>query len=308
MNSVKAPISYYGGKGMMRAKLLHLIPLGGKPYCEPFSGAGWIFFARQPAPVEVLNDLDGRIVNLFRVLQSPDTFEELKHRLTFTPYALAEFAKALEIMNDESALPVLRAWATFVAFNQAYSGSPQTRGNWSRTFVSRRGMASNVSKWLSRLNQLEAIHKRLMRVQIDQRDAIDVIEYWDNQDAVFYCDPPYHHETRANDKLSAYQHEQDHAFHERLVATLMKCQGAVVLSGYNHDVYAPLTNAGWDRIEFIVSCDAAVRGRNSGLQGAGAATGKVPRTEVVWRNPIAVEKTTGRGLFANIDTSKGDEQ
>jgi DNA adenine methylase len=68
----------------MIAKLMRHVPLGGKPYCEPYMGAASLFFARPPAPVEVLNDLDGDLVNLFRCLQDKTTFEELKHRIRYT--------------------------------------------------------------------------------------------------------------------------------------------------------------------------------------------------------------------------------
>jgi hypothetical protein len=76
--------------------------------------------------------------------------------------------------------------------------------------------------------------------------------------------------------------------HAALVATLLECRGAVVLSGYAHPIYAPLEKRGWQRKDFRTSCSAAGRVRGSGLQGKGAALRKVPRIESVWRNPAAV--------------------
>ncbi len=283
---LRAPVQWFGGKGAMTAKLMPLVPEGGQPYCEPYMGAACLFFARDPAPVEVLNDLDGDLVNLFRCLQDKDSFEELRHRLMWTPYARAEFARALDVLDDPNAPAVDRAWAFFVAKNQGFAGmTARTVGNWSRTFTQRSGMAGKTSKWLMRLSMLDAWRWRLMRAQIDSRDAIEVIRYWDCTDAVFYIDPPYHHDTRKD--VAVYAVEPDHDHHARLVQTLLSLQGRAVLSGYAHPVYAPLEAAGWRRIDFETACHAAGRGRGSGLQGKGAALAKVARVESVWINPAA---------------------
>lgn len=282
---LRAPVQWFGGKGNMLAKLMPLVPEGGRPYCEPYMGAASLFFARDPAPVEVLNDLDGDLVNLFRRLQSKDTFEELRHRLMWTPYARAEFARALDILKSDEPDPVMRAWAFFVAKNQGFSGRPVTAGNWSRSFVAAGGMADATNKWIMRLSMLDAWRWRLMRAQIDSRCAIDVIRYWDAPEAVFYIDPPYHPGTRKT--LDAYAVEPDHDHHVRLVETLLALKGRAVLSGYAHPVYRPLEDAGWRRIDFETVCYAAGRWRGSGLQGKGAAMAKVKRVESVWLSPAA---------------------
>lgn len=288
---LRAPVKYFGGKGKMLARLLPLIPSGGRPYVEPYCGAASVFFARDPAPVEVINDLDGDVVNLFRCLQDRQTFEELRHRIMWTPYARAEFARALDVLKDDAAPSVDRAWAFFVAKNQSLNGTPKTIGDWGRTFVSARGMAGESNSWIMRQSMLDAWRWRLLHAQIDNRDALEVIRYWDTPDTVYYLDPPYHLDTRV--RKIAYAHEQDHAHHERLVDTILACKGAVVLSGYDHPVYQPLVEAGWEVIRVETVCYAAGRVRGSGLQGAGAAKAKAPRVEVVWRNPRAVEMCRG---------------
>jgi|GEM_PF-707412 len=285
-----APIQWYGGKGNMVAKLMQHVPLGGRPYCEPYMGAATLFFARPPAPVEVLNDLDGELVNLFRCLQNPETFGPLKRRLLHTLYSRAEFARALEILQDHTITdPVLRAWAFYVKWNQGVTGEVRTPGNWSRVFTSSGGIAGTTNRWIMRLTMLDDWHKRLLVVQIDNRDAIEVIRYWDSPEAVFYVDPPYHQETRSKQHQIVYDVETDHNHHVQLVRTLLDCRGAVVLSCYNHPVYAPLLEAGWKKTEYKTACHSACRWRGSGVQGRGAALKKVPRTEVVLANPKAVE-------------------
>jgi DNA adenine methylase len=289
----------------MIAKLMRHVPKGGRPYCEPYMGAASLFFARDPAPVEVLNDLDGDLVNLFRCLQDKATFEELRHRIRYTLYARAEFGRALEILKDESVTdPVQRAWAFFVAQNQSVSAAPRAIGNWSRTFVSAGGCADNTNKWLMRLSMLDEWHIRLLRAQIDNRDALEVIRYWDTPEAVFYVDPPYHHDTRKNKNV--YAVEQSHDHHAQLVETLLACKGAVVLSGYDHPVYAPLKEAGWTVTRYETACYAAGRIRSSGLHGVGAAIAKAPRVEVVWSNPRAIEmlRSDANGCLSFLENDR----
>lgn len=299
MRRLIAPFRYYGGKGNMLAKLMRLVPAGGQPYCEPFCGAASLFFARSPAPVEVLNDINGDIVNVFRCLQDKALFEELSHRLKYTPYARSEYIRALKLFQSRDGSELDRAWATIVAFNFSVSASPQSEGNWSRVFTYRRGMAQTTAKWLARLSFIEQWHERLMRVQIDCRDAIEVIRYWDNTEAVFYVDPPYPLATRNGRK--AYQCEMTDDQHEQLVECLLGCKGAVILSCYHHPIYEPLAKSGWTKHEFQTACHAAGRVRNNGILGKGSALLKVPRVEVVWQNPKAQEATSSRNgvkLFA----------
>lgn len=292
-------IQYYGGKGKLVTKLRSLIPPGGRPYCEPFAGAAAVLINRDPAPVEVLNDIDGEIVNLFRVIQDQTLFPLLSHRLQWTPYSRDEYARALDTRKRDDASAVDRAWATYVAFNQALSGQPTSAGSWSRSLTkSQRGMASSCSRWQTGLFNLGKIHERLMRVQIDNRDAIEVIRYWDGPDAVFYCDPPYVHATR---RRKAYKHECDDEFHRILVRTLLECRGACVLSGYRHEIYRPLEEAGWEAHEFQTACHAAGKVRGSSLLGPGAALANAPRTEVVWRNQRAVEMCGGQGRLPLVE-------
>ena len=106
-----------------------------------------------------------------------------------------------------------------------------------------------------------------------------------------YCDPPYVAGAR---KAGGYEHELKNSDHEELIATLMTYDGAVVLSGYDSPIYAPLTQNGWDKVEIEVCCSAAGRTRNSGLQGEGNVKEKQRRTEVIWRNPEAMKRIENR--------------
>jgi DNA adenine methylase len=286
-NMLKAPVRWFGGKGQMIKKLMSHVPLGGKPYCEPFMGAATLFFARPPAPVEVLNDTDGGLVNLFKCLQDKETFDELAHRLRYTLFARAEFIESIKILHDTSITNnVLRAWAFFVKFNMGINNISNSPGGWSRTFISARGCASNVNSWIMRLTMLEDWHKRLIRAQIDNRDALEVIKYWDTDETVFYLDPPYILDTRKTKNV--YNQELPNDYHKNLVKIILDCKGAVVLSGYEHEIYQPLIDAGWECTKYQTACQSASRARNSKIQGKNSAMQHAPRIECVYSNHKAV--------------------
>lgn len=286
---VMAPVQWFGGKGNFAKNILPFLPKS-TVYCEPFMGAASVFWhLPKPYPVEVLNDLDGELVNLFRVLQDDDLFAEFERKVIWTPYARAEFGRALDMPTDAS--KVDRAWAFFTRQNQGFGGVSESLGNWGRVFVSDDGCASIVNGWRKRMKCLEIWHDRLTRVQIDNQDALTVIRYWDSKDTTFYLDPPYVPDTRAKGSQNVYAHEPEESFHAELTKTILDCAGNVILSGYDHSVYAPLTDAGWHCQKFDTACHAAGKVRGSGLQGKGTGLEKTARTECVWINPRAYERT-----------------
>jgi DNA adenine methylase len=278
-----APFWWVGGKGKLARWIIKFLPRG-HIYVEPFAGAASVFWhLPEPYPVEVLNDLDQRIVNLYRVLQDREKFRELLHRLIWTPYSRAEFARALATLQDPEADEVSRAWAFFTAQNQGFGGKAGAVGNWGRVLAARAyGMANTTSQWRSRLKLLTYWHERLSRVQIDSVDGIEAIRYWDTPGTVFYVDPPYVLETRVTHDL--YPNELALDDHWRLVETLLQVKGKAILSGYDHPVYRPLEKAGWVKVARETACHGVVKGRRSGLQGSGSARSKVPRMETLWIN------------------------
>ncbi len=280
-----APFLWLGGKGNLVSWVIRFIPRG-RIYVEPFAGAASVFWnLPAPYPVEVLNDLDGRIVNLYRVLQDREKFRQLLHRLAWTPYSRAEFVRALEVLEDPAADEVSRAWAFFVSQNQGFGGRAGSPGNWGRSLTSSdRGMAGVVNTWRGRIKSLLRWHQRLSTVQIDSIDGIEAIKYWDTPDTVFYVDPPYVPEARPGFKGTQYEHEMTTEDHKRLVEALLQVRGVVVLSGYDHPVYRPLEEAGWEKHVRVTACHAAGRVRGSSLLGKGAALARAKRVEVVWRN------------------------
>lgn len=149
------------------------------------------------------------------------------------------------------------------------------------------GMTGSVARWLHALQDLPAIHARMQRVQIECCDWRIVLDRYAGPGWLAYCDPPYVHGAR---RSGGYAHELRDEDHQDLVQRLLAYQGAVVLSGYRTQLYAPLEAAGWQSIEIEVVCQAAGRTRANGLQGAGSAKAKQGRVEVIWRNPEALRR------------------
>ncbi len=220
---------WYGGKFSHLDWLLPLLPQMDY-YCEPFGGSAAVLLNREPAKVETYNDLDGEVVNFFKVLrEKEDNFIEA---LRLTPFSRKEFGIACEV--DESLPAVERARRFFIRARQVRTGLAQTAsiGRWAAcTNTSRAGMSGSVSRWLGGIEKLSEIAERLLRVQIENRPATDVIRMYDSKNTLFYCDPPYIHETRGDSK--AYGYEMSDAQHEQLAEVLNSTKGYVAISNYD---------------------------------------------------------------------------
>jgi DNA adenine methylase len=235
---------WYGGKFSHLAWLLPLLPKC-HHYCEPFAGSGAVLLNREPSPVETYNDIDGDVVNFFRILR--DHSEELTRRLSLTPFSREEFYDALYVRAGDT--PLDRARKFYIRARQARSGLAQTAtlGRWANCKnTTRAGMSGVVSRWLGGLTALGDIAERLLPVQIENRPAIECIELYDAKDTLFYCDPPYLHETRGDAKAYGFEmHEKDH---RQLARVLKKCRGKIALSGYQHPLMDELFGT-WRRFD-----------------------------------------------------------
>ena len=222
------PFGWYGGKFSHLDWLLPLLP-DCHHYCEPFAGSGAVLLNREPSPVETFNDLDGEVVNFFRVLR--EAKETLIEAIGLTPFAREEFAIACEISPDLN--PLERARRFYVRARQVRTGLAQTAtiGRWANCKnTSRAGMSGVISRWLGAIVDLPGVAERLLRVQMENRPAIDVIRLYDSPQTLFYCDPPYVHSTRGDSK--AYEFEMTDRQHVELAEVLNHVEGMVAFSNY----------------------------------------------------------------------------
>ena len=219
---------WYGGKFSHLDWLLPLLP-DCLHYCEPFAGSGAVLLNRDPSPVETYNDIDGEVVNFFKVLREHK--ENLIEQIALTPFSREEFSIACELSPDLS--PVERARRFYVRARQVRTGLAQTAsvGRWANCKnTSRSGMSGVVSRWLGGVEQLDFIAERLLRVQIENRPATEIIKLYDSKDTFFYCDPPYIHETRGD--TSSYGFEMNDNQHKELASVLNSIEGKAAISNY----------------------------------------------------------------------------
>jgi len=267
LNSKKLiPFGWYGGKFSHLAWLLPLLP-SCHHYCEPFAGSAAVLLNRKPSPIETYNDLDGEVCNFFRVLR--DKKERLIEAIALTPFSREEFAHACQV---DPTLPALeRARRFYIRARQVRTGLAQTAtiGRWANCKnTSRAGMSGVISRWLGGVKMLPEIAERLLRVQIENRPACDVIRLYDSSKTLFYCDPPYVHSTRGDSK--AYGYEMTNNQHQDLAEVLNSVKAMVAISNYDCDLMNELYPAPhWKKTV------APARTNHST---------KDKRTEVLWAN------------------------
>lgn len=270
---------YHGGKWRIAPWVINQFPPHSR-YVEPFSGAGSVLMRKRPLPAEVLNDLDDEVVNLFRVLRCPNQAALLRELVELTPWARTEFVSAYEPTED----PVERARRLLV---RAFMG----RGSVGACRAARTGFRnagwreigrqSATANWVNYPGAIEAFTSRLRGVVIEHRPAVQVVNVYDCQETLFYCDPPYVHASRSSVATNgtAYRHEMTDQDHNDLADCLRAARGLVVLSGYDCDLYRELFGD-WPTV------------RRPTVADSGAA-----REECLWFNPAAWEAKRAKGLL-----------
>lgn len=229
-------------------------------YLEPFFGSGAVLFSKQRSQLETVNDLDGEVVNLFRVIrEKPD---ELAYAIKLTPHSREEYYQSyLEAESD-----LERARKLIVRLWQGRGGKTSHRTGW-RSMIEMNGPLPG-KEWLRFPEKIAAVADRLIGVQIENQSATKLIKRYSRQNVLIYADPPYILSTRTT---SSYKHEMTEKEHEELLNVLEDHPGPVVLSGYSHPLY-----------------DDKLKEWRRETKRAKAEAGAI-REEVLWINPIAAE-------------------
>lgn len=267
----RAFLRYYGGKHKLAPWIVENLPPH-RVYVEPFCGAASVFFRKSPSYGEVLNDMSGDIVNLFRVMQSDRLRGWLHEMLLVTPFARSEY----ELAHEYSADPVENARRLLIRSMMGfYSDSVNPENNRSGfRHDCNRSCSLPVHNWRDYPNYMDGFAHRLRDAIIENIDAFRLFEKWRAKaDHLWYVDPPYPHDTRTAANRHKYVVEMSDNDHRRLVDVLQGLAGMVVLSGYPTDLYRPFEEDGWQKITKTVSNRAFQSGT---------------RTECLWLNPAAI--------------------
>jgi DNA adenine methylase len=215
---VRTPISYYGGKQIMARHIVPVIPQH-KIYTEAFIGGAAIFFLKDRAEVEVINDLNGEVVNFYKVITTD--FWRLNELIQSTLHSRAQYEDAMVIYNYPQLFnPVKRAWAFWVLTNQGYSSKI---GSWG---YDRSGDTTTMKISNKKIDFDVNIRLRLEHAQIECNDALKVIASRDTPEAFHYIDPPY-----IGSNMGHYSGYTENDY-EKLLELLGSCQGKFLLSGY----------------------------------------------------------------------------
>jgi len=266
LRAIPSPVTWFGGKGQQWHWIVKHFPEH-TTYVEPFGGGASVLLNKPPVKVEVYNDLDSRLIDLFSVLRNPQQSEALSEQLALTPFSELEYYRACdEPMPIE---PIERARRTFVMFRFCFGGTG-TRGT--KTGFSYGKVQSNATKTRNAIDALPTVIDRLRNVQIMSRDAVDVIRTFDTENTLHYCDPPY--ALSARSKSNDYMHDMTDADQERIAETLNSVKGKAVVSGYPSPLYERLY-AGWRTVERTVGLSCARHLPNKPRQ---------QRTELLWMN------------------------
>lgn len=281
MKTVPRPVlRWHGGKWLLAPWIIGHFPRH-RVYVEPFGGAWSVGFRKPRATAEVWNDLDGELVNLFKVLRGRFRSAELTRQLRLTPFAREEFDRAYE----PATCSIERARRLIIRSFMGH-GSDGASGQYRTGFRanSNRSGSTPAVDWTNLPDSLELAAARLRGVVIESRPALQVLAAHDGPDTLHYVDPPYlpATRTRANrrpDNGGCYRHELSQEDHLELLAALHQLEGMVVLSGYPSPIYDTAL-PGWIRID-----------------RAALADGALPRTECLWLNPACAARRPAPDLL-----------
>jgi len=231
MNNIEPILKFTGAKWNLAKWITSHFPPH-KHYLEPFMGSAAIYFSKDPVEHEVINDRNGHIVNLFKVLRTRG--QELAEAIYFTPWSEEEYHLADSLYQSDgedldelemARLFLIRSW-------QAHGGTMSQTSGWKHN-----GLKGNVyphKLWQKLPDRLLATVERLKQAEIRNKPALELIPSYNDPNCLVYADPPYLLETRSR---KYYKYEMSDGEHEKLLDLLDQHQGPVVLSGYAHPLY-----------------------------------------------------------------------
>jgi DNA adenine methylase len=263
----KPPFAYYGAKQRLARKIVSMLPKH-NAWVEGFCGSAAVTLAKPAVPIEIINDLDGEIVNLFRQLR--DNSDELCRMVSLTPYASEELEECRT--NSQKINKLERARRFLVRSMMIVNGAIDGKRNgfsFSDSY-SRENREARVNRWHNLPERLSKVVERLRNVRIEKRDACRLLEMFvDRPATLVYLDPPYLMKRSHGYVIDA----NDDQFHEELLSICMKANCMILLSGYDNELYKSLLTKklGWQTHRIATST-------------RDTSGSDFSRTEVFWSN------------------------
>ena len=211
---IKPPINRMGGKSRLRKEIINMIP-GHICYVEPFFGAGWVFWGKDISEVEVINDKDRELINLFKVIKEhPGELERIL-QYEFVSRDKFDFYKKVEI---EYLTDIQRAVRYIYIISNSFASRGVSFGYGALKSPSQKIFADDFIM----------LRDRLKNTYVENKDAMDIIERYDRENTFFFCDPPYYETSGYKEKFTKENHIQ-------LRDLLRKISGKFLLTINDHE-------------------------------------------------------------------------
>lgn len=243
---MKRILNYPGSKWNLAEKTVDLLPEH-VTYVEPFFGSGAMFFTKPPSKIETINDLNHRVVNFFSVCREQPT--KLAEAIYMTPVSRWEQRESLEIHPD----PLEDARRFLVLSWQSIGGIQRHLTRW-RSNITTYG-SKTLNEWSTLPKLILEVANRLKMAQIENQDALQLLERYNRKEVFAYVDPPYLMSTR---KCRYYQTEFEDDRQPELLEILKRFKGKVMLSGYENVLYNEQL-ADWHKLQFQSNAEAGER-------------------------------------------------
>lgn len=260
MKPTRPVVRYHGSKYRIADWVISHFPAH-EEYVDVFGGAGNILLAKQRSKLEVYNDLDSRMVGLFRVLRNTEKASELTRLLELTPYAREE----LNTCYSDDQCDVESARRLIVRAYQGFGADSAVRGHKTGFRSTRSKGFSPAHEWAKYPEVIKQFVNRLQGVVLENKSWEQIIPHYDTEYALMYLDPPYLLDTRTARR--GYRHELEDRDHENLLKLILRSESMFVISGYDSELYND-TLTGWTK--------RSIHARSEKNK---------PRVEVIWLCP-----------------------
>lgn len=248
---MKAVMKYPGSKWSLAKWIISFFP-DHHSYLEPFFGSGAVLFNKSRSHIETVNDLDDNVTNLFKWIRNDP--EKLAHEIYWTPYARKVYENAFSSVPEDN---LSKAVNFYIRLNMGHGFRTNGEKTGWKNDVQGRERAYAAQGWCRLPEKILQAAERLRGVQIENRPAVELIENFNYENVLIYCDPPYVLDTRHGRQ---YRCEMDDMDHNDLLDVLLAHSGPVLLSGYDNDLYDDRLQ-GWHQEETICYSQVCSRKR-----------------------------------------------
>ncbi|APH22230.1 Dam family site-specific DNA-(adenine-N6)-methyltransferase [Clostridium botulinum] len=191
---LKPPITRMGGKSILRKTIIEMIPKDHICYVEPFFGAGWVYFGKEPSKVEVINDIDKELVNLFKMIKyhAPEI-----ERLLQYEFSGRDIFKEYKNYTIEYLTEIHRAVRFLYLISQSFASKGTTYGY---------KTTGKPAQQIFLNDYLLKLRERLKSTFVENLDFKTIIEKYDRSHTFFFCDPPYFETTGYGNEFGEKEH------------------------------------------------------------------------------------------------------